>query len=205
MIKIYLLFAITLIVGCKESNERNDLIKSVAKTQEELEGKDVKENRMRMAEIGSISPIGKLTNLDSESISTKEFEGKLLVIDFWATWCSPCLDEAPIFKELEKKYESERIEFITVSIDDEFDYWREYILDSNWQTDNYWFGMKETEPFFSFIYSEMEIKGAKKILMGLPKYVIVSPDGIIINNQASKPSDPKFEQELKLIMKKYAS
>jgi thiol-disulfide isomerase/thioredoxin len=210
MRKIYTLLAFAILLGCRESsvnsNVNDDLLASVAKTEEQakLVNKN-KKDRMQIAQIGNTSPIGTLLNQDSVIISTKNFNGKLLVIDFWATWCSPCIDEAPKFKELEKKYENERIEFITVSVDDEFNYWKDYIVENNWKTDNYWFGMKETDPFFAFMYSEMEIRGAKKTLIGLPKYVILSPAGEILNNQSSKPSDPKFEEEIILMIEKHAS
>ena len=150
-------------------------------------------------------PNGRILSQDSAVISIDKFKGKLLIIDFWATWCSPCLDEAPKFKELENKYENHKIEFITISVDDEFSYWREYVNEHNWQTDNYWLGMKENEPLFSYMYSEVEIDGKETVLIALPKYVIIAPDGTILNNQASKPSDPNFEQEIIQLIEKYVS
>jgi len=206
MIKIYFTLTLALLLACKDTKINNDAIASVAKTQEQIETEnDEKKARMRIAEIGNMSPISTLLDQDSASISTEEFKGKIVVIDFWATWCSPCIDEAPKFKALEKQYENDKIEFITVSIDDEFTYWKAYILENDWQTNNYWFGMKETDPFFAYMYSEMEFRGETKTVVGLPKYVILSPTGKIAHNQAPKPSDPNLEEEIKLMLKKHAS
>ena len=58
--------------------------------------------------------------------------------------------------------------------------------------------MNETNPFFSYMYSEEEIDNQNTILISLPKYVIISPNGEIINNKALKPTFPT--QNLILIL-----
>jgi thiol-disulfide isomerase/thioredoxin len=47
-----------------------------------------------------------------------EWKGKTLVINFWATWCQPCLKEIPDFMALQKQYAKQNIQFIGVAIDD---------------------------------------------------------------------------------------
>jgi thiol-disulfide isomerase/thioredoxin len=50
-------------------------------------------------------------------ISMKKLKGKVVVIDFWATWCGPCVAEMPKMKELYARYSSQGVEFIGVSLD----------------------------------------------------------------------------------------
>jgi thiol-disulfide isomerase/thioredoxin len=55
--------------------------------------------------------------ISGEPVSMKELEGKVVVIDFWATWCGPCIAEMPTMKELYAKYKPKGVEFIGVSLD----------------------------------------------------------------------------------------
>jgi peroxiredoxin len=56
------------------------------------------------------------TNQKMHSIS--EWQGKTLVINFWATWCQPCLKEIPEFVALQTQFEQKNVKFIGVAIDD---------------------------------------------------------------------------------------
>ena len=47
-----------------------------------------------------------------------EWDGKLLVMNFWATWCPPCRHEMPVFMALQKRYASRGVQFLGIAIDD---------------------------------------------------------------------------------------
>jgi thiol-disulfide isomerase/thioredoxin len=50
------------------------------------------------------APAWKFKDLDGHEVSAAQFKGKVVVLDFWATWCGPCIGEIPSYVELQKKY-----------------------------------------------------------------------------------------------------
>jgi thiol-disulfide isomerase/thioredoxin len=58
-----------------------------------------------------------LRDLSGKRVSLKDFSGKPVVVNFWATWCPPCLQEMPIFEELQKKYATSGLTFLGINVD----------------------------------------------------------------------------------------
>lgn len=67
--------------------------------------------------VGSAAPALNLTALDGQPVSLSALKGKVVVVDFWATWCGPCLQEIPGYIELQKKYGDQGVVIIGVSLD----------------------------------------------------------------------------------------
>jgi len=63
-------------------------------------------------------PAFTLPDLDGTPRSVSEWDGKLLVINFWASWCEPCLREMPAFTQLQQHYRDQGVQFIGVALDD---------------------------------------------------------------------------------------
>ena len=59
-----------------------------------------------------------LTNLDGKTHSLAEYRGKIVVLNFWATWCLPCREEMPMLSKLALKYDQKDVQFLAASIDD---------------------------------------------------------------------------------------
>jgi thiol-disulfide isomerase/thioredoxin len=59
-----------------------------------------------------------LTNLDGKAHSLAEYRGKIVVLNFWATWCIPCREEMPMLSKLAPKYNEKDVAFLAASIDD---------------------------------------------------------------------------------------
>jgi peroxiredoxin len=60
-----------------------------------------------------------LTSLDGERYTLSKLRGKVVLVNFWATWCPPCLKEIPYFVELQEEYGEQGFQIIGIAIDDE--------------------------------------------------------------------------------------
>ncbi len=63
-------------------------------------------------------PAFTLPDLDGKLRSVSEWDGKLLVVNFWASWCEPCLREMPAFTRLQEHYGNQGVQFIGIAVDD---------------------------------------------------------------------------------------
>ncbi|MFU8859704.1 MAG: TlpA family protein disulfide reductase [Cyclonatronaceae bacterium] len=59
------------------------------------------------------------TTMEGESLNISDYEGQVVLLNFWATWCAPCIREIPELVSLKEKYEEEGFEIIGISLDEE--------------------------------------------------------------------------------------
>lgn len=62
-----------------------------------------------------------LPDLDGEERSISEWDGHLVVLNFWGSWCPPCVHEIPMFMDLQDEYEDQGVRFVGVAMDREDD------------------------------------------------------------------------------------
>ncbi len=68
--------------------------------------------------LAPLAPELLLTDLSGKTFSTSSLKGKVVVVNFWAAWCTPCTEEVPTFIGLQQKYQSQGLQTIGISIDD---------------------------------------------------------------------------------------
>lgn len=71
----------------------------------------------KRAEPGQPAPDFSVTTLDGKQLTLASFRGKVLVLNFWATWCPPCIDEVPGLKALQAEFPNRKVEILAISVD----------------------------------------------------------------------------------------
>ncbi|MFC2158748.1 TlpA family protein disulfide reductase [Acidobacteriota bacterium] len=71
-----------------------------------------------LAAFGEKSPSFELTGIDGEKISSDDFDGKVVLINFWATWCGPCRQEIPDFIEAYKEMKNKGLVIVGLAVAD---------------------------------------------------------------------------------------
>lgn len=130
---------------------------------------------------GMACPDFALTDYKGKVWRLADFKGKLLVIDFWATWCGVCIANLPSYAELAASYKGDsRIQFITISIDsrDAQKHWM-YSLPRYHLMDLVNLICPDTESEFSQAFG----------VRGVPRYVVIGADGTILEDKAPTPHD----------------
>lgn len=79
------------------------------------------------AELNSPAPDFTLKNLDGADVALSSFKGKVIVLDFWASWCGPCREEFPFLIELSKENKGKDFEIVAVNIDTKIDNCKKFV------------------------------------------------------------------------------
>ena len=76
---------------------------------------------------GQPAPEFTLDDLDGQPVSLSQFKGQVVLLDFWASWCVPCINDLPYLREVKKKTADWPVVFLNISLDADEDDWREAI------------------------------------------------------------------------------
>ncbi len=143
--------------------------------------------RMLSTNIGQFAPEISLPSPDGKEIALSSLKGKLVLIDFWASWCGPCRKEMPNVIKIYSKFKNKGFEIYGVSLDQDKEKWMEAITKDgiNWPQVS---DLKYWDNVAARIYN----------VQGIPYTVLIDKDGkIIAKNLRGQELEKKIAEVLK--------
>jgi len=134
------------------------------------------------------SPGWELQDLDGKTIHSSDFNGKVVVLDFWATWCPPCRAEIPGFIELQKKYQTQGLVVVGVSVDQA-------------GSDTVKSFAKKLGVNYPVVLTDAKIDAAYGGIDGLPTTFIIDRTGHIVKQHVGFTEKSEIEREIKPLLK----
>lgn len=154
-------------------------------TEAKVRKKDILAQMAQTAKIanGQITPDFSHPDVDGKKWGPKDFRGKYLIIDFWASWCGPCRAEIPHLKEVYKKYKDQGLEILSVSVDAKPNDWKK-ALDEE----------RMTWPQINAVVSKPLM--ADYLFSGIPYLVVVDKEGKIVEKNVRGESLDKAMEKI---------
>jgi len=121
----------------------------------------------------------------------KQFKGKLVYVDIWATWCSPCRAEMPASLKLRDYFAGKDVAFVYICLDSTKPTWEKVIKDMKIEGNHFLLTKEQSAMFQKKIASK-----------GVPHFLLIGKDGTLINADATKPSDDKTYKMIEALLKK---
>ena len=141
---------------------------------------------------GDMAPDFTLASLDDKEVKLSSYRGKYVLIDFWATWCGPCIAATPKVKKVYEKYAAQgKLEVIGVSLDDDKVAPADYVKE------------KEIKWVQAFAGPEENAAVTEYGVQGIPSFWLIDPDGkIIVSDNDFFEANLDFEKVLEEKIKK---
>jgi len=131
-------------------------------------------------------------DVNDKKVSFASLKGKLVYIDVWAMWCAPCKAEIPALKQLEKDFQGQDVQFVSISMDKpkELEKWKKFVAEKELT------GIQ----LFADNAFESDIATSYKI-NAIPRFLLFDKEGNIVDANATRPSNPKTKQQITDLLK----
>ncbi len=165
---VYFNLGVTLLKQGRDEEGLLELKRYLARAPDGMHAHQVKrliENPRRARH--NFAPEFTLETQEGHRVSSEELLGKVILLDFWATWCAPCVDSIPDLKAIHQSYPEDRFVLISVSVNKDHQKWKEFVEEREMT----WIQSHDADGTMVSLF----IPGNKIVL---PAYFVIDGEGI---------------------------
>ena len=126
-------------------------------------------NKLSMLQPGQPAPDFTLKDLDGQAVSLSQFKGKVVLLDFWASWCGPCIGDLPNLRKIKEQVAAQPVVFLNISLDANEGAWKQAIAKHE----------------IKGVHVRSEQVAQAYNVSGIPRYYLVDPQGLIVEDNLS--------------------
>jgi thiol-disulfide isomerase/thioredoxin len=179
MRKVFFMFLIALLSGSAMAQKAKWPKADKMQAYRELDRKFVKNPEDRL-----IMPDMVMRGVNDERLSMLDLVGDVVLIDFWATWCGPCLQQMPHSKTLSESFKNENFKILYISVDDTKQPWLRYLAQKSKANElqlHTWFEGGFNNPTMRF-----------HSISAIPRYILLDKQGRIAWYHSPRPSQKDY-------------
>ena len=136
---------------------------------------------------GALAPAFTLSDLNGKAVNLSDFQGKVIILDFWATWCPPCREEIPHFIALYNKHKDKGLVVLGVALDNE--------------------GAAAVRPFaqahginYPLVIGDQKVTQAYGGIRGIPTTFVIDRKGRIVQKYIGYRDEQVFESAIQPLL-----
>ncbi len=126
------------------------------------------------------------TDLTGKALTLRDYRGKLVLLNFWATWCEPCLTEIPEFVAWQRRYKSRGLQIVGVSMDD--------------ATSPVKRVYEKFHINYPVVMGDADLGEQFGGVLGLPLSYLIDPDGRVVGRYQGELDLKKVEEKIRSLM-----
>ncbi len=135
-----------------------------------------------------VAPAFALKDLDGKTAQLSDYKGKVVLLNFWATWCAPCKLEIPWFEEFQTRYKDKGFEVVGVSLDEE-----------GWKVVKPY--LERTKVNYRMVMGDVMIDKAYGPIEALPTSFLIDRDGRVAAVHSSLVDKDETEGEIRELLR----